>query len=112
MARFVKVADVGEVPPGTVKLVFVEGFPVALYNVEGQVYATDDTCTHDEASMSEGKLTGPVIKCYLHGAEYDVRTGKVLRMPAVAPLNTHAVKVEGKEIWVSLDGQGQGGGSL
>ncbi len=106
MAEFVKVANIAEVPPGTAKLVFVDNVPLALYNVAGQIYATDDTCTHEEASLAEGELTEHVIKCPRHGAEFDVRTGQQLCMPAVAPVATYAVKVEGAVILVSLGSRG------
>lgn len=73
---------------------------IALYNVDGTIYATDDTCSHAEASLSDGQLCGNRVVCPLHGAEFDVRTGAALRMPAVAPVDTYTVRVDGPDILI------------
>lgn len=102
MAEFVPVAKIDQLPPGKTMCVVVDGQRIALYNVEGTVYATDDTCSHAEASLSEGCLEGDVIECPRHGARFNVRTGQALSLPAWAPVATYPVKVEDGEIKVSL----------
>ena len=96
------VADHGDVQPGQIKQVDVAGREVALYNVGGQIYATTNVCTHDEAYLSDGELFDYVVECPLHGARFDVRTGKVLSLPAVYPLETYEVRVEDGKIQVRV----------
>ena len=95
---FVTVAKVGEIPEGGVKLVRVDDQPVAVFNVGGEYYAIDDLCTHDGGPLAEGRLEGDVIECPRHGARFNVRTGAVLCLPAIAPVPTYAVRIEGDEI--------------
>ena len=97
---FVKVADVGELGPGDMKAVEVGAEPVLLVNVDGTIYACDDTCTHALASLSEGDLSGQEIECPLHGAAFNVTTGEVLTPPADENLKTYAVRVEGDDVLV------------
>ncbi len=74
-----------------------------MYNVEGTIYATDDTCSHAEASLTEGcLLNGEEIECPRHGARFNVKTGQALSLPAWAPIETYEVKVEDGEIKVAL----------
>ncbi|HLS90487.1 MAG TPA: non-heme iron oxygenase ferredoxin subunit [Limnochordia bacterium] len=102
MAEFVTVAKESDLSPGQSMCVIVKGRKVALFNVDGTVYAISDTCSHAEASLSEGELDGHVVTCPRHGARFDVRTGKALSLPAWAPVDTYEVKVENGEIKVAL----------
>ena len=97
---FVQVAAVGELPPGDMKAVDVGDEQVLLVNVDGAVHACEDICTHAYASLSEGDLDGNEVQCPLHGAVFNVVTGKALTPPAVDPLRTFAVRVEGDAILV------------
>ncbi|MBI4641820.1 MAG: Rieske 2Fe-2S domain-containing protein, partial [Candidatus Tectomicrobia bacterium] len=67
--------------------------------------AIDDTCTHEEASLSEGEVWGEVIECPKHGARFDLRTGEVVSLPAVLPVATYEVKVEGTEVKINPRGK-------
>jgi nitrite reductase/ring-hydroxylating ferredoxin subunit len=98
--EWIRVAHVDDVEPGTGLRVEVGDEPIAIWNVDGEFYATSDTCTHEEASLSEGDLWGEVVECPLHGAQFDVRTGEVLGLPAVVPVATYAVKVEDGALYV------------
>lgn len=102
MADFVVAAKLDELPPGQCKKVIINDQKVALFNVDGTVYATDDTCSHAEASLTEGAFEGHVVECPKHGAKFDVKTGEALTMPAWAPISTYEVKVEDGEIKVSV----------
>lgn len=102
MAEFIAVAKIDDVQPGRCKKVVVGGKKVALFNVDGEIFATDDTCSHAEASLSEGELVGEEIACPKHGARFNVKTGQALSLPAWAPIATYKVKVEGEEIKVAL----------
>jgi 3-phenylpropionate/trans-cinnamate dioxygenase ferredoxin subunit len=88
----------------------VEGKPVAIDHngvtvcvarVGDEVFAIEDTCTHSEASLSEGEITGTKIECWLHGAEFDLRTGEALTSPATAPLKTFSVKRNGNQVVIN-----------
>jgi len=100
---FVKVAGVDDVPVGEVRVFSVEGKDVAIANVTGVFYALDDVCTHDGGPLGEGKLFGNLVECPRHGARFDVRTGLVRALPAVIPVRTYEVQVEGGEIKVNFD---------
>lgn len=100
MAEFVKVAKTSELPPGTRKLIDFEEVTVAVFNIDGQFYCIEDVCTHDGGPVAEGELDGFSIECPRHGALFDVRDGAVLSMPAVVPVPTYEVKVEGDDIFV------------
>lgn len=100
VSEWIPAARIGDVEPGEGFQVDINGAIVALWNVDGQIYATSDICTHEETSLSAGDLWGEVIECPLHGAQFDVRTGAVLSLPAIFPLPTYPVKVEGDTIYV------------
>lgn len=100
MPERVKVAQRGQVPPGGTKLVRVEDRWICLYNVDGEIYATADECSHAVASLAEGTLDGYVIECPRHGARFDVRTGKNLRFPAVVPIRHYEVVIDGDDVWI------------
>jgi 3-phenylpropionate/trans-cinnamate dioxygenase ferredoxin subunit len=102
MSDFIKVADTSDIPMGRVLVVVVGDRHIALCNVDGQFYAIDDLCTHDGGPLGQGELQGDVIECPRHGARFNVRTGKVLALPAVKSLNTYPLRVEGSEIRVAL----------
>jgi nitrite reductase/ring-hydroxylating ferredoxin subunit len=101
--EFHKVASADEVAPGEVKQYQVEGRPVALCNVDGALYAFEDVCTHQFAYLSEGRLEGDQIKCPLHGAKFDVKTGEAKSLPAVKAVPKHEVKIEDGYVYVALN---------
>ncbi len=107
MSEFVKVATVGEVAPGDMKAVDVGDHQVLLVNVEGDLLACDDICSHAYASLSDGDLDGAEVQCPLHGAIFNVRTGKALTPPAVDPLRVFEVKVEGDDILIGPAQEGE-----
>ncbi len=83
----------GDLQPGQIKLVQVDGAGVAVYNVGGTFFATADECTHRGGPLSEGDLDGTVVTCPFHGSRFDVTTGKVVRGPAEKPVQTFKVTV-------------------
>jgi len=101
MAHFVKVAHTEELPEGELLAVEVDGRALVLARSGGAVYALDGICTHREALLAEGSLYEECLMCPVHGGEYDVRTGEAITAPALEPLRTHEVKVEGGAIWVA-----------
>lgn len=100
VGEWVRVAVVSDVPVGAGMRIEIDDEPIAIWNVDGRFYATSDLCTHEETSLSEGDLWDETIECPLHGAQFNVRTGAVESLPAIFPLATYAVKVEGDELFV------------
>ncbi len=96
------VAKVGDIPPGSTKKVLVDGVEVLLCNCEGAIYAVEDVCTHDGGPLDQGELEGCRIMCPRHGAMFDVKTGAVLTLPAVIPLPTYEVRIEGDDVYVDV----------
>ena len=78
------------------------GKTICVARVGDEVFAIDDTCSHSDASLSEGDVTDFKIECWLHGAEFDLRTGDALTPPAVAPLHTYGVHVDGDSVTVEI----------
>jgi nitrite reductase/ring-hydroxylating ferredoxin subunit len=103
MPEFHKVAAAAELAPGEVKQYRVEDRPVALCNVGGEFHALEDVCTHQFAYLSEGEFAGRELKCPLHGAKFDVTTGRALSLPAVKPVPKHETKVENGHVYVALN---------
>jgi len=103
MSRLVKVAQISEIVPSAFKTVEIEGEPIAVFNINGEFYAIQDVCTHDGGILTGGIVNGYIIECPRHGAQFDIKTGTVLRMPAVEPIKTYPVKVEGQEIFVLFE---------
>ena len=79
----------------------VDGTPVCVVKVADEVFAVADTCTHAEASLAEGEVTGSKIECWLHGAEFDLKTGKALTPPATEALKTFNVKRNGNQLTIT-----------
>ncbi|MSO25815.1 MAG: non-heme iron oxygenase ferredoxin subunit [Candidatus Nanopelagicaceae bacterium] len=79
----------------------VDGVAVCVAKVGDEVFAVADTCTHSEASLSEGEITGTKIECWLHGAEFDLRTGKALTPPATESLKSFKVKRSGNQLTIT-----------
>src|SRR5687768_12258314 len=91
-----------EVAPGSAKRVDVEGLPpLAVYNVNGAYYVTDDTCTHGQASLAEGYLEGEEIECPWHGGRFCVRNGEPLGFPVVMAVQTYEVTVVGEDVCIT-----------
>jgi naphthalene 1,2-dioxygenase system ferredoxin subunit len=96
------VAAVDAVPTGDVIGVIVEVKDIALYEVEGEVFATDNNCTHGRARMSDGFLEGREIECPLHQGRFDVCTGRALCAPLTEDIRTYPVKIENQRVMLKL----------
>jgi 3-phenylpropionate/trans-cinnamate dioxygenase ferredoxin subunit len=100
--NFVNVASLSELAPGKMMRVEVGRLRILLANVNGRVCAADDTCSHEEASLSTGSLRGDLVKCPLHGSRFNVCTGEVLDDPASENLKTYPVRLDGENILVQV----------
>lgn len=102
MPERLTIARASDVPAGRGLLVDFEGLRLAIFRVDGAYYAIDDTCTHAEASLSEGSLDGCLVECPLHGAMFDLKTGQAMSAPADQAVRTYPLHIEGDEIQIEL----------
>jgi nitrite reductase/ring-hydroxylating ferredoxin subunit len=103
----IKVCPTSALPPG--EAIRVDGeVPIAVFNADGEFYAIDDTCTHQDASLADGWLEGCQVECPLHASTFDLRTGKVSGPPAKIPVRTHAVTVVDGVVYVRSAHTGEG----
>ena len=79
-----------------------DGKSICVARVGDEVFAVDDTCTHSEASLSEGDISDFKIECWLHGAEFDLRTGQALTLPATTAIETYPVTIDGNSVTVKI----------
>ena len=102
MIKWIKVAAVSDVPEGGTLAVEADKELVCLYNLGGRIYATDDICTHEEASLADGFIEGDCIECPLHQARFHIPTREVRAPPADTDLRVFPVNVEGNDILVGV----------
>ena len=102
MSEFVVAAKISEMPESGKLCLEIEDRFVVIALIEGQYYCIDDVCTHDGGPLGEGELNGFCLSCPRHGAEFDVRTGAAVTMPATEPTTAHEVRIEGDNILVKL----------
>ncbi len=95
---FIKVAQLSEIKPGEMMSVEVDNEQVLLVNVDGNIHAVDDICSHAYATLSEGDLSGEEVECPLHGGSFNAVTGAPINPPANEPLRVYSVQVEGDDI--------------
>ena len=99
---YVTVARVGDLKPGEMTYVEVGETPVCLINLDGEFYAINDVCTHEDASLSDGEIHGDEVECPLHGGAFDIRTGQPVAFPVVVPIETYGVRIVGDEVQVAV----------
>jgi 3-phenylpropionate/trans-cinnamate dioxygenase ferredoxin subunit len=99
---FVPVMTLAEIPQGSMQAKVLEGREIVICHTREGLYALDNICTHAHARMCEGRLRATRLVCPLHGASFDIRDGRVLGPPAVAPLPTYPIRVVDGMIEVSL----------
>jgi nitrite reductase (NADH) small subunit/3-phenylpropionate/trans-cinnamate dioxygenase ferredoxin subunit len=100
MGNFVRVAGTGDIPPGEMIVVEVDGEEVAIANVGGEFFAFSNLCTHRGGPLGEGILTGDVVECPFHAGQFNVKTGAVVAPPPNEAVQTFPVKVDGDDISV------------
>jgi nitrite reductase/ring-hydroxylating ferredoxin subunit len=103
MARWIEVMKEDEFS-GEVEVIEYDGIDIAIFKLDDGYYAIDDECSHDEASLSEGEIVEVCqIECPMHGARFDIKTGKNLSFPAVVPVKSYAIKVENGVIYIEVE---------
>lgn len=91
-----------ELTSGKARKIEINGQPVCVARVGDEVFAIGDTCSHSDASLSEGDITEYRIECWLHGAEFDLRSGEAVTLPAVTPVQRYTVVQDGDQITIEV----------
>ena len=100
MGRII-VAKTNEIKPNQIKQVSIDGKDIVVINIDGSYFAINDTCTHAGGSLSEGKVEGSIITCDWHGAQFDCKSGKLIKFPAkINDLESYSVVIESDTIFV------------
>ena len=103
VATRVELCKADQVAPGTALRVEADGLTVAVFNLDGQFYVTDDSCTHAPGPLAEGYIDGDVIECNFHNGQFDIKTGEVVSPPCMIPVKTYPTVVEGDTVFIEVD---------
>ncbi|MCE5232689.1 MAG: non-heme iron oxygenase ferredoxin subunit [Mizugakiibacter sp.] len=103
MSGWVRVCERSELLPGEFKVVYDGDTAIAVFNIDGDLFAVEDVCTHDGGELAGGELRGHEVECPRHGARFDVRTGDALCAPAYEPTASFPVKVEDGVVYTRDD---------
>ena len=103
MPTRVELCKADQVAAGTALRVEAAGLTVAVFNVDGQFYVTDDACTHGPGSLSEGFIEDDTLECWAHGSKFELTTGKPLSLPAYEPVPVFAVEVIDGDIYIDTE---------
>ena len=98
----IELCKTSDIKPGAIKKVETGGLELAVYNVAGEFFVTDDACTHGPASLSDGELDGHVVECDFHQGAFDVRTGEVASPPCLVPIKTYPATIEGDTVVITV----------
>ena len=100
--EFIEIAPVDDLPSGERLFVEIEGKPIVIFNIAGQFFSIGDVCSHDDGPVGEGDIEGDNIVCPRHGAEFDIRTGKAVQLPAVVDIPAYPVQVRDGNIFLGI----------
>jgi 3-phenylpropionate/trans-cinnamate dioxygenase ferredoxin subunit len=103
VSTWTRVCATAELLPGEHRVVDVDGVMIVVFNLDGEVYALEDVCTHDGGELASGTVHGHEIECPRHGARFDIRTGEVTCPPAYAPTAKFPVQVEAGAVFTRDD---------
>jgi len=101
-ARYVRVGKVSDIPVGRAEVFEVDDRKIAVFRLEDGFFAIEDICTHDGGPLAEGEIEEDQVICPRHGARFDIRTGAALTLPAVTPVESYPVRVDGNELFIGL----------
>jgi 3-phenylpropionate/trans-cinnamate dioxygenase ferredoxin subunit len=104
--EYLEVADASELGIGERLYVEIDRDPIVIFNIAGQLFAIADVCSHDNGPVGDGRLDGNEIACPRHGARFDIRTGKVLSLPAIVDIPAYPVRVREERIEVGVPRKG------
>jgi nitrite reductase/ring-hydroxylating ferredoxin subunit len=98
----IKLCAADEVAPGTALKVETGDLVLAVFNVDGAFYVTDDQCTHGPGCLSEGYIDGDVVECNFHNGQFSIRTGEVISPPPMVAVKTYPTVVDGGEVYIEV----------
>ena len=101
-ARYVRVGKASDIPAGRAEVFDVEDRKIAVFRLDDGFYAIEDICTHDGGPLAEGEIEEDEVICPRHGSRFNIKTGAVLTLPAVTPVECFPVRVEGNELFIGL----------
>jgi nitrite reductase/ring-hydroxylating ferredoxin subunit len=104
MTEWVTVGSVGELGDGEMNSFGVGDRQVAIANIEGDLFAWDDICTHQQCSLAEGDLDGTIVECACHGSQFDVTTGEAVQGPATEPVDVFQIREQDGDMQVFVEG--------
>lgn len=103
MAEWVRVADLGDCAnDGCVLRVMAAGEEIVLVRSDGEIFALEDRCSHEDYPLSDGEMEDGQIECIYHGARFDLRTGNAVRLPAIRPVRTFPVEIRDGGVFVEV----------
>ena len=100
--QWIDVTATEDIPEDDVIGIDIAGKSIALYRVEGEIFATDNLCTHGNARLCDGFLEGHEIECPLHQGKFDIRNGKAMCAPLTEDVKTYPIKIEGDRVFVAI----------
>jgi nitrite reductase/ring-hydroxylating ferredoxin subunit len=98
----VELCKADEIAVGNALKVEAAGLSLAVFNIDGQFYVTDDSCTHGPGSLSEGFIDGDVIECNFHNGQFNIKTGEVVSPPCVIPIKTYPAVVQDGKVFIEI----------
>ena len=102
MPTRVELCKADQVAAGTALRVEAGGVTVAVFNVDGEFYVTDDACTHGPGSLSEGYIEDDIVECNFHNGQFNIRTGEVVSPPCMVPIKTYATALEDGKVFIEV----------
>jgi nitrite reductase/ring-hydroxylating ferredoxin subunit len=103
MADRIDLCSTADVTPGNALRVEAGDLTLAVFNVDGEFFVTDDMCTHGPGSLSEGYIDGDVVECNFHNGQFNIKTGEVVAPPCMIPVKTYPVVVENGRVMIDKD---------
>jgi nitrite reductase/ring-hydroxylating ferredoxin subunit len=98
----IELCSTGDVVPGAAIKVEIDDLALAVFNVDGEFYVTDDMCTHGPGSLSEGYIEDDVVECNFHNGQFNIRTGEVVSPPCMVPVKTYLVTVADGKVTIEV----------
>jgi nitrite reductase/ring-hydroxylating ferredoxin subunit len=102
MTEKIELCSVSDVAPGAALRVESGDLALAVFNLDGEFYVTDDACTHGPGSLSEGYIEGDIVECNFHNGQFNIKTGEVVAPPCMVPVKTYRAVVEDGKVFIDL----------
>jgi nitrite reductase/ring-hydroxylating ferredoxin subunit len=99
----VALCKIEDVAAGSALKVEAAGLTVAVFNLDGEFFVTDDSCTHGPGSLSEGFVDGDVVECNFHNGQFNIKTGEVVSPPCMIPIKTYPTVLDGGTVFIEVD---------